>query len=105
MNDDVVKEKASKLAAEKAVAMAAALKSAADFAAAAKKAGVEVKTSELVARGTALPDVGLNQTVETAVFALPGRLGQRSDLHARRHHHRQGDRTQGRHRRRTARRA
>lgn len=73
VNDDVVKDKASKLAAEKAVAAGAALKSAPDFAAAAKKLGFEVKTSDLVTRGTALPDVGVNQAVETAVFAMaPG---------------------------------
>ena len=71
VNDDVVKEKASKLAGEKATTMAAALKNATDFAAAAKKAGVEAKSSDLIARGTALPDVGFNQAVETAVFALP----------------------------------
>lgn len=71
VNDDVVKEKASKLAGEKATTIAAALKNATDFAAAAKKAGVEAKSSDLIARGTALPDVGFNQAVETAVFALP----------------------------------
>lgn len=70
VKDDVLKEKASKLAAEKAVSLAGALETAADFAAAAKKAGVEAKSSELVARGTALPDVGLNTTVEKAVFAM-----------------------------------
>jgi peptidyl-prolyl cis-trans isomerase D len=71
VNDDVVKEKASKLASEKATTIAAALKNATDFAAAAKKAGVEAKSSDLIARGTALPDVGFNQAVETAIFALP----------------------------------
>jgi peptidyl-prolyl cis-trans isomerase D len=77
VRDDVVKDKASVLAGDKAKAMGAALKTAPDFAAAAKKAGVEAKTSELVARGTALPDVGFNQTVETAVFRLP--VGEVSD--------------------------
>jgi peptidyl-prolyl cis-trans isomerase D len=77
VNDDVLKEKASKLAGEKAATLAATLKGAADFAAAAKKAGVEAKSSDLVARGTALPDVGFNQVVETAVFALP--VGSVSD--------------------------
>ncbi len=73
VRDDVVKDKASALAADKVKTMAAALKSAADFAAAAKKAGVEAKSSELIARGTALPDVGFNQALENAVFALtPG---------------------------------
>jgi peptidyl-prolyl cis-trans isomerase D len=70
VRNDVLKDKASKLAADKAAAIGASLKSAADFAAAAKKAGLEAKTSELVARGTALPDVGLNATVEKTAFGL-----------------------------------
>jgi parvulin-like peptidyl-prolyl isomerase len=67
---DVLKQKASTLAAEKAATLAGALKTAADFPAAAKKAGVEAKSSELIARGTALPEVGLNAKVEQAVFAM-----------------------------------
>ncbi len=70
VRDDVIKEKASKLASEKAITLSAALKTATDFVAAAKKAGVEAKTSDLIARGTALPDVGVNATVEKAAFAL-----------------------------------
>jgi len=70
VKDDVLKEKASALATEKAVSLASALKSAADFPVAAKKAGVEAKSSELIARGTALPEVGLNAKVEKAVFAM-----------------------------------
>ena len=69
VRDDVIKEKAGKLAAEKAATLAAALRTAADFVAAAKKAGVEAKTSDLVARGTALPDVGVNAAVEKAAFS------------------------------------
>jgi peptidyl-prolyl cis-trans isomerase D len=70
VKDDVLKQKASVMAADKATSLAVALKTAPDFAAAAKKAGVEAKSSELVARGTALPDVGLNAKVEKAVFAM-----------------------------------
>jgi peptidyl-prolyl cis-trans isomerase D len=70
VRNDVLREKASKLAADKGASIGASLKSAADFAAVAKKAGIEAKTSELVARGTALPDVGLNATVEKIVFGL-----------------------------------
>lgn len=71
VRDDVVKTKASKLAQEKAMALAPALKNAKDFANAAKKAGVKVETSDLVTRDMTLPSVGLNQTVETTMFALP----------------------------------
>jgi peptidyl-prolyl cis-trans isomerase D len=77
VRNDVLREKAGKAASEKAASMAAALKSAADFAAAAKKAGYEAKSSELVARGAALPEIGVNAAVEKAAFALPA--GQVSD--------------------------
>ena len=43
-----------------------------NFAAAAKAAGVEVKSTELITRGAALPEVGINTAVEDAVFALGG---------------------------------
>jgi hypothetical protein len=40
------------------------------FAAAAKAAGVEVKTTELVSRGSAYPEVGVSTAVDNALFAL-----------------------------------
>ena len=70
VRNDVLREKAAKAASEKAASVAAALKTAADFAAAAKKAGFDAKSSELVARGAALPEVGANAQVEKAAFAL-----------------------------------
>jgi peptidyl-prolyl cis-trans isomerase D len=42
-----------------------------DFGAAAKAAGLEVRTTEFVARGSALPDVGVSPAVEAAAFGLP----------------------------------
>ncbi|HSP89850.1 MAG TPA: peptidyl-prolyl cis-trans isomerase, partial [Vicinamibacterales bacterium] len=71
VRNDVLRDKAVKAASERAVSVAATLKSAADFAAAAKKAGFDAKSSELVARGAALPDIGVNAQVEKAAFALP----------------------------------
>jgi peptidyl-prolyl cis-trans isomerase D len=71
VREDLLKEKASALAAEKAKSVGAALKTAPDFAAAAKKAGLEAKSSDFVARGGALPEVGVNPTIEQAVFAMP----------------------------------
>jgi hypothetical protein len=41
-----------------------------NFAAAARGAGVEVKTTDLVARGAAYPEVGVNTKVDDAAFAL-----------------------------------
>ncbi len=70
VKDDTIKEKAKALAQAKAASIAASLKSAADFAAAAKKAGLEAKPSELVARGAAWPDVGVSAVVDKGAFAL-----------------------------------
>lgn len=68
VKDDVIRIKAVDLAKAKAATMA---KSAAgNFAAAAKAAGVEVKTTDMIARGTALPEIGVNQAVEDVVFKL-----------------------------------
>jgi peptidyl-prolyl cis-trans isomerase D len=71
VREDVVREKADVLLKLRAGAIAAELQKATDFAAAVKKAGFEVKPSELIARGAALPDIGANAEVEKAVFALP----------------------------------
>jgi peptidyl-prolyl cis-trans isomerase D len=69
VRDDVVKQKAQDLATEKAAALATSLKG--NFAQAAKAAGLEVKTTELVTRGTAWPGVGVNAALDDAIFAQP----------------------------------
>jgi peptidyl-prolyl cis-trans isomerase D len=72
VREDVIKKKAIETARQKAVSTAAALKTKpGGFAGAAKAAGLEVKTTELVARGSALPDIGQSDAVDAAVFALP----------------------------------
>lgn len=68
VRDDVIKKKAVEVAKSKAAAMAQAARS--NFAAAAKAAGVEVKSTELVARGSPIPEVGVSNAVDDAVFAL-----------------------------------
>jgi len=70
VRNDVLREKAARAASEKAASVAASLKAAADFVAAAKKAGFEAKSSELLARGAALPEIGVSVPVEKAAFAL-----------------------------------
>jgi peptidyl-prolyl cis-trans isomerase D len=70
VREDVQRSKAVEAARQKANAVAAQLKSAADFNAAAKTAGLEAKTTDLVLRGAALPDVGVSPAVDTAAFAL-----------------------------------
>jgi peptidyl-prolyl cis-trans isomerase D len=71
VTDDVKQTKATELAKQRASAIATELKTAKDFAAAVKKAGLEIKTTELVARGAAIPDIGISETIDTAAFALP----------------------------------
>jgi len=69
--EDVVRTKALDLATQKAAALAAILKRAPDFIAAAKAAGHEAKTTELSPRGTALPDAGASAAVDRVAFSLP----------------------------------
>ncbi len=70
VKEDVTKAKAKDLALEKATAAAKTLKGAADWTKAAKAAGVEVKTTELVARESPLPEIGVSSQVDDAAFAL-----------------------------------
>lgn len=69
--DDVRQEKAAEMARQRAASIATDLKTAKDFTAAAKRAGLEVKTTELVARGSAIPDLGISEAVDAAAFSLP----------------------------------
>ena len=70
VREDVLKKKAVDVAKERAAAIAAQMK-AGDFNAVAKAAGFEVKTTELIARGGAIPDVGASPAVDAAAFSLP----------------------------------
>ncbi|HYE86090.1 MAG TPA: peptidylprolyl isomerase [Vicinamibacterales bacterium] len=69
--DDVKQDKATELAKQRAAAIATDLKTAKDFAAAAKRHGLEIKTTELITRGSAIPDVGISEAIDAAAFALP----------------------------------
>ena len=70
VRDDLVRERAAEIAKTKGAEIAASLKGAADFAAAAKKAGLEVKPTELIARGSPLPDIGTSPEVDAIAFTL-----------------------------------
>ena len=70
VREDLIKQRAATLATDKARSVDAALKGAADFTKAAKAAGLEVKTSELVARDSAYPDVGVSPEIDRAAFGL-----------------------------------
>jgi peptidyl-prolyl cis-trans isomerase D len=69
VKEDALGQKARELSKARAEALGAGL--AANFAAAAKSAGLEVKATEIVARGTTWPDVGINAAVDEAIFQQP----------------------------------
>ena len=71
VREEVVKQKARDLSKEKATALAARLKSAPDFEKAAKAAGVEAKTTELITQDAPIPDLGAAPAVDEAAFKLP----------------------------------
>jgi peptidyl-prolyl cis-trans isomerase D len=71
VRDEVVKQKAREVSQQKAAEIAAKLKTAPDFEKAAKAAGVEAKTTDLIAAGAPIPDLGVAPAVEEAAFKLP----------------------------------
>jgi peptidyl-prolyl cis-trans isomerase D len=71
VHDDVVKQKARELSKQQAAETAVKLRGAADFEKAAKAAGVEAKSTDLIAHDAALPDLGVAPAVMDAAFALP----------------------------------
>ncbi len=71
VRDEVVKQKAREVSKQKATEIAAKLKSAPDFEKAAKAAGVEAKTTDLIAAGAPIPDLGVAPAVEEVAFKLP----------------------------------
>ena len=73
VRDDVIRRKAFVLAQERADAVAAILQDADDFGAAAEAEELDVNESGLIARGAAVPGVGVNAQVEAVAFSLvPG---------------------------------
>jgi len=70
VKDDLVKQRAIEAARQKAASLDAALKSG-DFEKAAKESGFEVKTTDLIARGAPIGDLGVSPAVDAAAFALP----------------------------------
>ena len=70
VREDLIRSRATELSRQRAAEIAAKLKSASDFAAAAKGLGLEAKDSQLAARDGAWPDVGVSRAIDNAVFAL-----------------------------------
>lgn len=68
VREDVVRTKALELAQRKAATVAQSGRG--NFAAAVKAAGGTLKSTDFIARGAALPDIGVNEKVDQAAFAL-----------------------------------
>jgi peptidyl-prolyl cis-trans isomerase D len=71
VREDVVRARALDLARQRAAQLVAPLKSARDFTAVARAQGVEVRETELLPRGSPLPEVGISPEVDRIVFSLP----------------------------------
>jgi len=70
VKDEVIRTKARELARQKATEIAPKLKSG-DFEKAAKAAGLDVKTTELIARDAPVGDLGAAPAVDDVAFKLP----------------------------------
>jgi peptidyl-prolyl cis-trans isomerase D len=70
VRDDVLKQKAIEKARATAATVAATAKTG-DFAKAVKAAGLETKTTDLIARGAPIGDAGVSPKLEDAAFTLP----------------------------------
>jgi peptidyl-prolyl cis-trans isomerase D len=71
VREEVIKRKARDLSQQRAADIALKLKNAPDFEKAAKASGLEAKTTELIARDSPIPDVGVAKAVEDTAFKLP----------------------------------
>jgi peptidyl-prolyl cis-trans isomerase D len=71
VRDEVVKQRAGEMAKQKAAELAAKLKAAPDFDKAAKAAGLDPKTTELLTHDSPLPELGTSGAVIDAAFKLP----------------------------------
>jgi peptidyl-prolyl cis-trans isomerase D len=70
VREDLLKKKAVEAARQKATALASQLKSG-ELEAAARGAGLEVKTTDLISRGAPIGDVGISTAVDNVAFTLP----------------------------------
>jgi peptidyl-prolyl cis-trans isomerase D len=77
VRDEVVKQRARDLSKTRAAEIAAKLKGAPDFDKAAKAAGFDAKTTDLLTRDQPIPDLGAAAPVQDAAFTLP--VGSVSD--------------------------
>src|SRR5262249_31367285 len=79
--DDVKREKAEKMAKEKTSEAEAGVKAGKDIATLAKAAGMDVKTSDGIARNGSIPEFGAIADRDNEVFSLPlGKVGTPSTV-------------------------
>ena len=71
VRDDVIQERAVALAKERADALAAQLKTASNFQAAAKAAGLEAVTTNPITRDGVIPNIGRSPEIEAMAFSSP----------------------------------
>lgn len=78
VNKDVIEQQALTLASKRAAEFVSEFKKSDDFSAAARTFRTIVKQSELMTRGSAFPEIGINRTLERVAFELP--VGSVSDV-------------------------
>lgn len=71
VRDDLIQSRAVALAKERATALAAQLKTAPNFQAAAKAAGLEAVTTNPIARDGVIPNIGRSPEIDAAAFSMP----------------------------------
>ena len=71
VRDDLIRSRAAELSRQRAGAIAASLRSAPNFAAAAKAQGFEAAETALIARQSPLPNIGVSTKIDEVAFRLP----------------------------------
>jgi peptidyl-prolyl cis-trans isomerase D len=71
VRDDLIQERAVALAKQKADSLAVQLKTAANYQAAAKAAGLEAVTTQPLARDAVIPNIGKSAEIDKIAFTLP----------------------------------
>jgi parvulin-like peptidyl-prolyl isomerase len=71
VREDLIRTRATEMSRQRAAEIATSLKSASNFAAAAKAQGLTVNDTELVTRQSALPEIGISPEVDRVAFSLP----------------------------------
>ncbi|NOT26701.1 MAG: hypothetical protein HOP16_11420 [Acidobacteria bacterium] len=71
VREDLIRSRATELTQQRAAAIATSLRSASNFAAAAKAQGFEASETALITRESALPNIGASAKVDEVAFSLP----------------------------------